>query len=144
MKKYISLYGSLLFTLLLVVGVSYAAFGDQASILGSTFYVGSADIKLFDDVSLGTENENLVDEKQGPTFSGVTDLWSAEYLVKIYNNSSSIVSKSGDKNGLIIITDVTAIPIRIVAPTTSETAELHLNDLFFLILSKPRIEICNF
>ena len=74
--------------ILTTAGITYAAFGDRGSVLGSTFSVGSADIKLLQDVGLGFEEGNLTDEIPGPTFTGILPYWTTDYLLKIYNNGS--------------------------------------------------------
>jgi hypothetical protein len=98
LRKVIYAYGSLAMTLVFVVGVSYAAFTDKASILGTTFSVGSSDIKLFEDVSGGIDGANLVNEKAGPSFAGVSPNWVEDYLVKIYNNAATDVLLSSNAN----------------------------------------------
>ncbi len=87
MKKALYVYGSLVLLLALVVGVTFTAFTDKARVLGSTFSVGSADIKLLETIGGGVQEQNLVDDKQGPVFSDVSPNWSEDYLVQIYNNA---------------------------------------------------------
>ncbi len=53
---------------LVFVGVAAAAFGDRSTILGSSFSVGSADIKLLEDLAGGTSSDNLVDKLNVPSF----------------------------------------------------------------------------
>lgn len=86
--------GVLVLVLLLCsfAGVAYAAFVDKGQVLGSTFSVGSADLKLLRDLSLGADGANLADEIQGPSFSNISSNWTADYLVKLYNNGSSRVT----------------------------------------------------
>lgn len=73
----------------LAIGITYAAFTDQSKFMGSTFSVGSADIKLLNDLAGGTDSSNLTDQKQAPSFVNITPHWSQDYLVKIYNNSTT-------------------------------------------------------
>ena len=54
--------------------------------------VGSAEIKLLDDLGGGVDASNLLTEKQGPTFQNVYPDWYEDYLVKIYNNSANVVN----------------------------------------------------
>lgn len=77
---------------MLIGGITYAAFMDKGSILGTTFSVGSSDIKLFANVAGGTEESNLVDEVTGPSFGNITPYWEQNYYLKIYNNASSDVA----------------------------------------------------
>lgn len=89
-KAIISIY-SVSAILALVIGVTYAAFSDKAQILGASFSVGSADLKLLADVSGGVDGTNLVDELPGPEFANLSPGWTEDYLVKLYNNSGAEV-----------------------------------------------------
>jgi len=91
MKKAFYVYGSLVLLVVLTLGVTFAAFSDKAAFTSSIFSVASSDIKLLDIIGGGTDASNLVDEKPGPQFEGVTEYWSADYPVQIYNNASSDV-----------------------------------------------------
>lgn len=73
----------------LTLGVTYAAFTDKSKFTGSTFSVGSADIKLLNNVALGIDPSNLVEEKSGPGFENIEPYWFADYYVKIYNNATT-------------------------------------------------------
>ncbi len=92
MKKALVIYGLLAVLVLCAAGVAFAAFTDQSKIQGSTFSVGSADIRLLADLGGGVVESNLVDEKPGPTFSGIHPFWVGDYLVKVYNNGSAPVT----------------------------------------------------
>ncbi len=82
-------YGlSLLALVGIVSGAAYAAFADKGEILGSSFSVGSADIKLYKDLSGGPTSENLTDSLAGPSFTNISSNWSADFPLKIYNNAS--------------------------------------------------------
>ncbi len=70
------------------MSVGYAAFMDKGKILGSTFSVGSSDLKLLKDLSLGVGGTNLTDEMQGPSFTNISANWTQDYLVKLYNNAT--------------------------------------------------------
>jgi len=87
MRKRLTITFLLIAVLLLVAGVAVAAFGDKGEILGSSFSIGSADIKLFKDLTGGTAPENLVDELNGPAFTNISPNWSEDYPLKIYNNA---------------------------------------------------------
>lgn len=73
-----------------IVG-TYAAFTDKAKILGATFSVSSADLRLLDDLAGGIASDNLVDEKEGPSYDEVSSYWEEDYLVKLYNNAPTDV-----------------------------------------------------
>lgn len=72
----------------LLIGVAYGAFMDKGKILGSSFSMGSADLKFLNNLTLGAVQTNLVDEKQGPQFTNIGPNWSKEYYTKIYNNAT--------------------------------------------------------
>lgn len=71
-----------------VAGVSLAAFTDQGKVLGSTFTVGSADLKMMADLTKGTDPTNLVDELNGPTFDNIGPDWEGVYLIKLQNTGT--------------------------------------------------------
>ncbi|HSX39696.1 MAG TPA: hypothetical protein VLI92_03885 [Candidatus Saccharimonadales bacterium] len=85
------IFGTTIALLLVTVGagVAYAAFKDEIKFASSTISVGSADIKLLLDLTGGTGVANLADQKDAPSFTGITPTWTQDYLVKIYNNSTS-------------------------------------------------------
>jgi hypothetical protein len=72
----------------LSMSVGYAAFMDKGKILGSTFSVGSSDLKLLKDLSQGGTVTNLADEMQGPSFSNISSNWTSDYYLKLYNNAT--------------------------------------------------------
>ncbi|HAI63208.1 MAG: hypothetical protein UU90_C0020G0007 [candidate division WWE3 bacterium GW2011_GWD2_42_11] len=76
----------------MVAGVTFAAFTDKAKVLGSNFSIGSADIRFLNDLPLGTDPTNLVDELPGPTFGNIGQTWSADYPIKVINNGTSGVN----------------------------------------------------
>lgn len=76
-----------LLSIIAVTGISIAAFGDKGEILGSSFTMGSADIKMLNDLTGGTTEANLVDTLPGPSFTNIGANWSQDYLIKIYNNA---------------------------------------------------------
>lgn len=83
----------MVFCLAVLLGLSatYAAFSDKGRVLGSTFSVGTADLKLFVDVTLPPDTTNLADEIPGPSFTNISSTWSKDYPIKFYNNSTSNV-----------------------------------------------------
>ncbi|MFA6981806.1 MAG: hypothetical protein WC243_02170 [Patescibacteria group bacterium] len=98
MKRKLYIFGALILVTLVGVGIAAAAFGDKGKVLGSSFSVGSADIKLLKDVSQGLGGDNLADEVQGPLFSNVAPNWQRDYLVKIYNNATTPVALTSYAN----------------------------------------------
>lgn len=90
-KSYFMLFMAIVLAITMIFGAGYsvAAFMDRGSLLGSTFSVGSADIKLLDDLGLGSEPSNLLEELPGPSFTNIGDVWEADYPMKIYNNATS-------------------------------------------------------
>lgn len=92
MKKNIRKYALVALIFVLSVGVTYAAFADKGSVLGSSFSVGSADLKLLIDLSGGTDAGNLAEDLAGPSFDNISPYWVGDYLVKVFNNGTSTVS----------------------------------------------------
>lgn len=87
MKKAVYSFSLLVLVVLLTVGITLTAFTDKAKILGATFSIGSADIKLLDIIGGGTDSTNLLEEKQGPVFSSISSNWTEDYSVQIYNSA---------------------------------------------------------
>ena len=90
---------------LLVIGsaaisVAYASFTDQTKFAGSRFSVGSADLKLVNNLAGGVESGNLVDDKPAPTYDGIYSLWTADYLVKLVNNGNQVVNLTSNMDYL--------------------------------------------
>jgi len=83
-----------IFTVVALIGVAFAAFGDKGEILGSSFSVASTDIKFLEDITLGIEPENLVDELPGPEFLNIRPDWNESYLLKISNSGTTNVQIS--------------------------------------------------
>lgn len=75
----------------MVSGITIAAFGDKGEILGSSFSVGSADIKLLKDLAGPTSGDNLAEELNGPNFINISPNWTQDYALKIFNNASTHV-----------------------------------------------------
>lgn len=85
---------------LVLVGVGYAAFSDRADVLGTSISVGSADLKLLDDLAGGVAIENLVDTKAGPSFTNIGPNWVNDYLVKLFNDGTSPLQITTNANYL--------------------------------------------
>ena len=101
MKKYTKIIFVVAFVVLVIsAGITYAAFIDKGKVLGSQFSVGSADIKLLNDLLLGAQPSNLVDEKTGPSFAGIGPNWTDKYLMKIFNNSTGQIRLTSNSNYL--------------------------------------------
>ena len=75
-----------------------AAFSDTGKVLGTTFMVGSADVKLVDNLSGGVDTSNLVDTKLGPVFANLYPGWSQDYPLKIYNDGSLNINLESSSN----------------------------------------------
>jgi hypothetical protein len=89
---------AIMLTFLFSFGIAYAAFGDQAKFVGSTFSVGSADLKLLGDLSIDPVASNLFDDLPGVNFDNINSTWSADYPLKLYNNTDSILSLTSNSN----------------------------------------------
>jgi predicted ribosomally synthesized peptide with SipW-like signal peptide len=89
MKRILIFSGLLIVISALIFGATYAAFSDKGKYTGSSFNVGSADIKLLNDLSQGIDPANLVDEKPGPVFNNISPSWTGDYGVKLYNNATT-------------------------------------------------------
>lgn len=87
-KKYF-IYGFTTILALVTVGVVYAAFSDKGKVLGSSFSVASADIKIMADTTQGTNPANLVDEISGPSFGNIGQTWHQDYGIKLVNNGTT-------------------------------------------------------
>ncbi len=81
-----------------IVTITWAAFSDRGKVLGSSFSVGSSDIKLLENLSGGVSNDNLKDEINGPNFQNITPSWTSDYLIKLYNNGSSALQLASYSN----------------------------------------------
>ncbi len=88
LKKYFFTYGILTFVLVCLIGIAYAAFSDKGKVLGSSFSVGNADMKLLINPALGIDSANLADEMPGPSFTNIGQNWQQDYPVKLYNNGT--------------------------------------------------------
>lgn len=87
-KKTLFIAGAAAAVVLGIAGIAYAAFSDRGKVLGSSFSVGNADIKLFNDVAQGSDETNLKDEINGPSFTNIGQNWHQDYPIKIYNNGT--------------------------------------------------------
>jgi hypothetical protein len=96
-KKLLTFLAGML-TVSVLAGIAYAGFGDKGKVLGSSFSVGNADIKLFMDPSQGTDQSNLADEITGPSFTNIGQSWQEDYQVKIYNNGTYRMALTSNAN----------------------------------------------
>lgn len=80
------------------MGIAYAAFLDKGKVLGSTFSVGSSDLKILENLTGGTDTTNLKDEINGPSFINIQPNWTDKYLIKLYNNSTSKIAIGTNSN----------------------------------------------
>jgi hypothetical protein len=78
-----------IFVAIVVASVAWAEFTGKNKVLGSNFRTGSAEVKLLENLSGGTDSSNLKSELPGPVFLGIIPNWSSDYLMKIFNNGSS-------------------------------------------------------
>ena len=60
--------------------------------------MGSADLKILNDVTLGLDPLNLVEVKEGPVFENISPNWSQNYLMKIYNNATTNLALTTNAN----------------------------------------------
>jgi hypothetical protein len=79
-------------------GATYAAFTDRGTVAGSSFSVGSGDIKLLESLTAGIGEENLKDEMAGPGFENIGPNWEEAYLLKIYNNATTDINLTSNAN----------------------------------------------
>ncbi|RJR27474.1 hypothetical protein C4561_02145 [candidate division WWE3 bacterium] len=99
-KKRIVTFASFALLTGLLVGVVLAAFADKGKILGSTFSVGSSDLKFLTNLSGGIDSGNLSDELQGPGFANISSNWTMDYTLKMLNNGTSQVQVTSNANYL--------------------------------------------
>lgn len=97
-KRFLVLYGSLVIFSGLVAGVTYAAFSDKSNVLGATFTVGSADLKLLSNLANETDPTTYVDELPGPSFQNVTPIWQENYTIKLINRGTSKLAVTTNSN----------------------------------------------
>lgn len=90
-RKYFAV-GAFILLVIVLTSATYAAFSDKGKLSGSSFSVGSSDIKLLADISQGTESANLVDELPGPAFVNIGPTWQQNYLMKFYNKSTAPIN----------------------------------------------------
>ena len=98
MKKKLLFLSCSLLLIAGATGFAIAAFGDKAEILGSSFSVGSADIKFLQDLTAGAQEGNLTDQLSGPNFVNISANWSQDYLMKIYNNATGHIALTSNAN----------------------------------------------
>ena len=98
MKKGLLIYAVTVLLLISVLGVTYAYFTDVSKYTGSTFSVGSADLRLLEDLTLGLTPENLKDELPGPVFTNISPNWVYNYPIKLYNNATTTLDLTSTSN----------------------------------------------
>jgi hypothetical protein len=91
---------SLALLLIVAAGVAAAAFGDKGEILGSSFTVGSADIKFLTDLAGGTTPDNLADTLNGPSFINISPYWTEDYPLKLFNNATTHIQLTSNADYL--------------------------------------------
>lgn len=99
-RKYIISFSSLLLLACSLVGIAYASFSDQSKFSGSRFSVGSADLKLLDNLASGSEASNLVDTKPAPSYDNISPMWFQDYAIKIYNNGTQSITLTSNMDYL--------------------------------------------
>ena len=82
----------------LLAGIAYAAFSDKGQVLGSSFSVGSTDIKLLINLAQGSDSANLADQLPGPAFTNIIPNWQDTYLIKVFNNGTTSVTLTSNAN----------------------------------------------
>ncbi len=91
-------YTATFITGIALLTLAWAAFSDKGKVLGSSFSVGSSDIKLVENLSGGIGADNLKDELTGPNFTNITPTWTQDYAIKLYNNGSSALQLMSNSN----------------------------------------------
>lgn len=82
----------------LIGGITYAAFVDKGSVLGSSFSVSNSDIKFLTNVAGSIEKSNLSEELSGPSFTNIKPYWQKDYLLKLYNNATGDLTITSSAN----------------------------------------------
>ncbi|MFA5776517.1 MAG: hypothetical protein WC988_03125 [Patescibacteria group bacterium] len=100
-KSFLTL-GSVLLVAGALMGVAYASFTDQSKFAGSRFSIGSADLKLLNDLAGGTGVSNLVDTKPVPSYDNISPGWIQNYLIKIYNNGTQAMTLTSNMDYLTV------------------------------------------
>lgn len=92
MKNKLFVYFGIAVFLIGAVGIAYAAFSDRGDVQGTTISVGSADLKILDDLGGNVDPSNLLDEKGGPSYQNIGSDWSIEYPIQLFNNGTGQIS----------------------------------------------------
>ncbi len=92
LKKVFYAYGSLILLLVVLVGVTFATFTSEATVDPTMVTVASTSIKLMDGFRPTVDPAFLTNMLPGPTFEDITDDWSEDYVVQIYNTGTTDVS----------------------------------------------------
>ena len=107
MKKILANLTIVTFSLLTMIGATYALFEETVKVSGASFHIVSntdgaiggvnTDLKVLVNAGLPAEGANLDDEVPGPVFDTVSRFWVEDYPLKLYNQGEKtldIVSKS--------------------------------------------------
>lgn len=97
-KRGLLIFIPLALLVIATAGAAYAAFTDRGTVAGSSFSVGSGDIKLLENLTAGISEENLKDEMAGPSFENIGPNWEESYLLKIYNNATTDINLTSNAN----------------------------------------------
>ncbi|HLB51653.1 hypothetical protein A3F07_00475 [candidate division WWE3 bacterium RIFCSPHIGHO2_12_FULL_38_15] len=98
MKKIFYIYVCIVLLSVISLGIVLAAFTYKNKYIGSTFTIGSAVIKLLQDLSIGPDTSNLTDELPGPLFDNISEGWKYEYPIKIFNSGTTRINLSSRAN----------------------------------------------
>lgn len=91
-KKKLIAYFGIAVLVIGTVGIVYAAFADRGDIQGTSISVGSADLKLLNDLGGNVDPSNLLDNKPGPSYSNIGQNWTQQYPIQLFNNGTSQVT----------------------------------------------------
>lgn len=98
MKRTLYIYVAIALLCAATAGAAYAAFSDRGKYVGAKFMVASAELKLLNDLTMGTQSSNLVDEKPGPVFNNIGPGTKVDYLIKMWNSGTSNVNVTSNAN----------------------------------------------
>ncbi len=98
MKKLILSVLVIAVCVLSVIVATKAAFEDTGKVAGSEFSVGNIQMRLLNSLNGGTQEGNLLAQKQGPSFTNLFPGWVRDYSLKLYNNGSLNMLVSSESN----------------------------------------------
>lgn len=118
MKKFFGNITVLTFTLLTLIGATYALFEETVQVSSASFKIvsttdgeingGNTDLKILLNTGLASEGANLDDEVPGPIFDSVSKNWTADYPIKLFNNGDKtleIISKADYVSDVDVLRD---------------------------------------